>query len=91
MQNYNPNDNIQVKGNVKLDNIQTLQVLEKLEGLADQEMAVKFLKKLNDKTAELGQTIMNRDHSLDHGSWKVKCDQLQLEVDAIVTEIMSMQ
>lgn len=74
---------------VKVDNTETLQVLEKLENLDDQDMAILFLKKLNDKTSELGKYIMNRDHSIDHGTWKLRCDQLQTEVDMIVTEIMS--
>lgn len=74
---------------VKIDNSETLQVLEKLENLEDQDLAIRYLKMLNDKTSELGKYVMNRDHSIDHGTWKLRCDQLQQEVDTIVAEIMS--
>lgn len=74
---------------VKIDNTETLQVLEKLENLEDQELAIKLLKQLNDKTSELGKFIVNRDPELDHGTWKIKCDQLQNEVDMLIADIMS--
>jgi hypothetical protein len=64
-------------------------LMAKLEELEDQELAIKLLKKFNDKTAELGQLIMNQDEKLDHENWKNKCDNLKKEVDQIVTEIMS--
>ena len=58
MQNQDPNEVLKnsdpVKIDVKIENYQTLQVLEKLEGFVDQDLAVKFLKSLNDKTVYLG-------------------------------------
>lgn len=74
---------------VAVDNTETIQVLEKLETLDDQDLAIKYLKMLNDKTSALGKYIMNRDHSLDHGTWKLRCDELQKEVDNLIFEIMS--
>jgi hypothetical protein len=74
---------------VKIDNSETLQVLEKLENLEDQDVAIRYLKKLNDKTSALGKYVMNRDHSVDHGTWKLRCDELQKDVDKLVSEIMS--
>lgn len=83
--NLNSNENL----SVQIDNSETFQVLEKLENLEDQELAVKLLKQLNDKTAELGRFVVNRDPELDHGSWKLKCDQLQNDVDTLIADIMS--
>ena len=73
-----------------LDNSEIDQVMEKLEELDDQELAVTLLKEFNDSTKELGQLIMNLDKSLSNDEWKEKCDLAKKKVDAVVEKILSL-
>lgn len=70
-----------------LDNKEVNDILEKLENLADEELAVKLLKEFNAASSTLGKLLMNLDNSLDHEEWKRRCDQAQDELDRIVKRI----
>ena len=72
-----------------IDNKDMTLVLEKLENLEDEVLAVEYLKKFNDASKKLGKLLLNLDQSLDHGEWKKACDESRDELDKIVLEIMS--
>jgi len=70
-----------------LDTNEMERVITKLETLEDEELAVKLLKELNDKTRALGELIMNKDQNLDHEVWKQKCDEAKEKVDELLEKI----
>ena len=73
-----------------LDNAEVNKILEKLEQLEDEELAVKLLKEFNDQSRSLGLLLMNRDPNLDHEKWKEECDDAQRELDKLVKTINSL-
>tara|TARA_R110002072_G_scaffold534_7_gene4224 strand:+ start:123498 stop:123722 length:225 start_codon:yes stop_codon:yes gene_type:complete len=70
-----------------IENNDVTKVLEKLESLEDEELAVKLLKEFNDATKELGVLILNKDESLTHEDWKSRCDSAQKKVEEVVQKI----
>lgn len=72
-----------------IDNKEVVEVMNILEDMQDEELAVEFLKEFNAKTKALGTLLMNHDPSLDHGHWKAQCDDAKKEVDDIVAKIKS--
>ena len=69
---------------------QMSKILEILEEMEDQELAVKLLKNFNDKSSELNLLLQNKDAQLNHNVWKMECDLLSRDlkraVDAILAE-----
>lgn len=70
-----------------IDNTEIERVLEKLEGLENEALAVEYLKKFNDATKEFGQLLLNQEQALDHEEWKKACDRAKKQVETIVEEI----
>ena len=70
-----------------LDNQEINQLLEKLENLEDEELAVKLLKEFNGASKQLGKLLLNLDKSLSHDEWKRQCDEAQKELDRVVESI----
>ena len=73
-----------------IDNREHEEILDILENMEDQQLAVMFLKEFNEKTARLGKLLMNRDESLGHDEWKKLCDQAKDDVERLVLEIRSL-
>lgn len=72
-----------------VDNSEINEVMEILENMSDEELAVKLLQEFNAKTKELGQLLVNKDPNLNHAHWKTQCDDAKKEVDRLVKEIKS--
>ena len=72
-----------------IDNKEINEVMEILEEMADEELAVSLLKELNEKTKALGTLIVNRDKALDHAEWKTQADDAKKQVDDLVAKIRS--
>jgi len=70
-----------------IDNTEIEEIMEKLETLEDEALAVSLLKEFNEKTKILGQLVMDMDKNLDHAEWKAKCDDAKKEVDDLVKKI----
>lgn len=70
-----------------LDNQDINTILEKLENLEDEELAVELLKEFNATSKILGKLLLNLDKSLPHEEWKKQCDEAQKNVDAVVSRI----
>lgn len=70
-----------------IDNSEINDVLEKLEGLEDEALAVSLLKEFNDATRKHGQLLMNKEQALNHDEWKKECDEAQAEVARIINQI----
>ncbi|MGB0455007.1 MAG: hypothetical protein ACPGJV_14955 [Bacteriovoracaceae bacterium] len=73
---------------VGLDTSLLAEVMEKLENMDDQELAVKFLKEFNDKTAEHGKLILNQDEKLSNDEWQELCLKSKKKVDELVRKIL---
>ena len=72
-----------------IDNNELSVVLDKLENMEDELLAVEYLKKFNNASKKLGKLLLNLDKTLDHVEWKKACDLAKDELDKIVLEIMS--
>ena len=72
---------------MSIANIEIDEVMEILENLEDEQLAVIKLKEFNDATKVLGELLMNVNKDLSHGEWKVKCDDAKKDVERIVDEI----
>lgn len=70
-----------------IDNSEIEKILEKLESIEDEVLAVKLLKEFNTCSSELGKLLLNLDKSLTHQEWKNKCDEAQLKLDKVVKKI----
>lgn len=70
-----------------IDNSEINQILEKLENLEDEVLAVELLGEFNRASSELGKLLLNTDKSLSHEEWKVVCDNAQSKLDGIVKKI----
>ena len=70
-----------------IDNTEVNAILAILENMEDEILATKLLQEFNEKTATLGQLILNKDQSLAHDEWKNKCDDAQSAVDQVVQKI----
>jgi len=67
-----------------IDNSEMEQVLEKLESLQDETLAVEYLGRFNQATKKLGSLIMNRDESISHEAWEEKCKIAKKELDDLL-------
>ena len=72
---------------VKIENVELDKIMEKLELIEDEQLAVSLLKEFNDKTKVLGQLITNKDPSLSHSDWEKLCLDAKKDVDSIVKKI----
>jgi hypothetical protein len=70
-----------------IDNNELNQILEKLENLEDEELAVELLREFNHASSELGKLLLNLDQTVGHTEWKILCDKAQLRLDKIVKKI----
>jgi hypothetical protein len=70
-----------------IDNREIQQILEKLENLEDEILAVELLGEFNRASAELGKLLLNLDKSLSHDEWKNLCDKSQRKLELIVKKI----
>ncbi len=70
-----------------IDNSEIERILNKLENLEDEEMAVKLLGEFNRTSSELGKLLLNRDPDLNHGEWKDRCDDARERLEAIIKRI----
>ncbi len=75
---------------MSIDNTELDEIMDKLENLEDEELAVVMLKEFNQATTKLGELLMNLNKDLSHGEWKAACDEAKKEVDRIVEEIKSL-
>ena len=69
------------------DNNELERILEKLENLEDEELAVEFLKEFNRSSSELGKLLLNLDPNLTHMEWKNLCELAQTRLNQIVKKI----
>ncbi|MDO9184254.1 MAG: hypothetical protein Q7U04_17705 [Bacteriovorax sp.] len=69
------------------DNNEIEQILEKLENLEDEVVAVELLSEFNRASSELGKLLLNLDTSLTHDEWKILCDKAQSRLNQIVKKI----
>ncbi|MBG08780.1 MAG: hypothetical protein CME68_08480 [Halobacteriovoraceae bacterium] len=72
---------------VKIENVELDKIMEKLELIEDEQLAVSLLKEFNDKTKVLGQLITNKDPNLSHSDWEKLCLDAKKDVDSIVKKI----
>lgn len=70
-----------------IDNKEIERILEKLENIEDENLAVELLKEFNRSSSELGKLLLNLDKTLTHEEWKSRCDQAQSKLDSIVKKI----
>ncbi len=73
-----------------LDNKEIEVVMEILENLEDEVLAVELLKKFNEASKNLGLLVVNKDPRISHAEWKVLCDEAQKELDDIVFAIKNL-
>jgi hypothetical protein len=73
-----------------IDNTEVEEIMNKLETLEDEALAVSLLREFNDKTKALGQLVMNLDAKLDNEEWKQQCDKAKKEVEEIVAKIRAL-
>lgn len=72
---------------MSIENVELDEIMDKLENLEDEQLAVVKLREFNDATKVLGELLMNLNKDLNHDEWKNKCDQAKKAVDRIVDEI----
>jgi hypothetical protein len=72
-----------------LDNKEINEILEKLENLDDEELAVELLGEFNAASKKLGKLVLNLDKTIPHDEWKKQCDETQLELNNIINRIKS--
>lgn len=70
-----------------LDNQEINTILEILENLNDEELAVELLKEFNSSSKDLGKLMLNLDKNLDHGEWKKLCEAAQARLDNVLARI----
>lgn len=70
-----------------IDNSEIERILEILENLENEELAVSLLKEFNLASSELGRLLLNLDGTLTHDEWKRRCDHAKLELENIIKKI----
>lgn len=70
-----------------IDNKEIEKILEKLENLEDEELAVNLLKEFNNSSSVLGKLLLNLDKNLTHDEWKNLCNEAQEKLDQVVKKI----
>ncbi|MFA6236158.1 MAG: hypothetical protein WC635_02430 [Bacteriovorax sp.] len=74
-----------------IDNNDLNSVLEKLENLEDEVLAVELLKEFNSASSELGKLLLNLDKNLSHEEWKKRCDNAQSRLDKVLSRIHNLE
>ena len=72
---------------VKVENVELDEIMEKLEKIEDEQLAVVLLKEFNDKTKELGKLIVNKESDLSHDEWERLCEKAKKDVDEVIKKI----
>ncbi|OUR96646.1 hypothetical protein A9Q84_09895 [Halobacteriovorax marinus] len=75
---------------MSIENTELDEIMDKLENLEDEQLAVVKLREFNDATKVLGELLMNLNKDLDNDQWKKQCDIAKKSVDRIVNEIKSL-
>lgn len=70
-----------------IDNSEIERILQKLENLDDEELAVVLLKEFNSASAELGKLLLNLDQKLTHDEWIGLCNKARARLDQILLKI----
>ena len=70
-----------------IENNEIERLLEKLENLEDEVLAVEFLTEFNHASSALGKLLLNLDNNLTHSEWKILCDNAQKRLDKIIKNI----
>ena len=70
-----------------IDNNEIERILNKLENLEDEILAVELLKEFNRASSDLGKLLLNLDTKLSHDEWKGLCDKAQENLKRVVNEI----
>jgi len=70
-----------------IDNKEIQRILDKLESLEDEVLAVELLKEFNRSSSELGKLLLNLDTLLSHDEWKDLCTKAQERLTAVVKKI----
>ena len=70
-----------------LDNKEINELLEILENLDDEELAVELLKEFNSSSKDLGKLLLNLDKGLEHNDWKLECEVAQKRLDTVIARI----
>jgi hypothetical protein len=70
-----------------IENNEIERILEKLENLEDEALAVLLLKEFNQASSALGKLLLNLDQSLTHQEWKQLCDDARLRLEAVIKKI----
>jgi hypothetical protein len=70
-----------------IDNNEIERILEKLENLENEQLAVELLREFNLASSELGKLLLNLDQSLTHEEWKERCGKAQQKLNSIIKKI----
>lgn len=70
-----------------INNSEINKILEKLENLEDEVLAVELLKEFNLASSELGKVLLNLDNNIGNDEWKKLCDDAQLRLNLIMKKI----
>lgn len=70
-----------------IDNCDINQILDILENLEDEVLAVELLAEFNRATTEHGRLLLNLDGTLTHEEWKSLCDLAQKRIEAVIKKI----
>jgi hypothetical protein len=73
-----------------LDNSEIEEIMDILENLEDEDLAVSLLAEFNKKTRELGLLILNIDEKLKHEDWKHECDKAKKSLDDCLARIRAL-
>jgi hypothetical protein len=63
-----------------IENNEIERILEKLENLEDEALAVLLLKEFNQASSALGKLLLNQE-------WKQLCDDARLRLEAVIKKI----
>ncbi len=70
-----------------IDNSEIENILDKLENMEDELLAVELLKEFNRASAELGRILLNLDSKLTSEEWIFQCELAQKNLDIIREKI----
>lgn len=74
-----------------IDNSEINKILELLENMEDEDLAVKLLQEFNFASKELGRLLLNQDSRISNEEWKKLCEEAQARLDKIVLRIYDRQ
>jgi len=77
------------KIDVQADTEKMDKVLNALEEMDDEKLAVQLLKEFNEKSADLKALLLNKDPNLDHNIWKMECDLANRDLDRVIKKILA--